>query len=131
MEEDVKYKWLPHLEDAVPPAGQGKRISTYTVSLEGWRRGLKLNFYSIFEDGNKLKVRYSLNNGDKTHHFQLSMGDKVSQKAFDICDDKELTKQYLRKHNVPVPEGEMFGKEASEEEIVQYGLSIGFPIVVK
>lgn len=131
MEEDVKYKWLPHLEDAVPPAGQGKRISTYTVSLEGWRRGLQLKFYSIFEDGNKLKVRYSLSDGDKTHHFQLSMGDKVSQQAFDICDDKDLTKQYLGKQNVPVPQGEMFGEEIPEEEIIQYGLSLGFPIVVK
>ena len=131
MEADVKYKWLPHLEDAVPLAGQGKRISTYTVSLEGWRRGLHLQFYSVFEDGNKLKVRYSLSDDNKTHHFQLSMGDKVSQQAFDICDDKDLTKQYLGQHNVPVPQGEMFGIETSEEEMVQYGLSLGFPIVVK
>src|SRR5690625_2662826 len=104
---DVEYRWLPHLEGAVPSAGQGKRISTYTVSLEGWRRGLELKFYSVLEDGNKLKVRYSLSNGKKTHHFSLSMGDKVSKKAFDICADKELTKRYLRKNNVPVPEGKM------------------------
>ena len=129
--EEVKYRWLPHLEDAVPPEGQGKRISTYTVSLEGWRRGLQLNFYSIFEDGNKLKVRYSLSNEEKTHHFQLSMGDRVSQQAFDICDDKDLTKQYLNKDNVPVPHGKVFGKEDSEESMIEYGLSIGFPIVVK
>src|SRR5690625_7860887 len=95
---NTEYRWLPHLENAVPSAGEGKRISTYTVSLEGWRRGLQLKFYSIFEDGNKLKVRYSLGNEDRTHHFQLSMGDKVSEQAFDICDDKDLTKQYLEKH---------------------------------
>lgn len=128
---NTEYRWLPHLEDAVPSAGQGKRISTYTVSLEGWRRGLKLKFYSLFEDGNKLKVRYSLSNGEKTHHFSLSMGDRVSDKAFEICDDKDLTKQYLRKGNVPVPEGKMFGLEYSTEEIIQYGLSLGFPLVVK
>lgn len=131
MVEKIEYKWLPHLEDAVPPAGQGKRISTYTVSLEGWRRGLQLRFYSIFEDGNKLKVRYSLSNEDRTHHFQLSMGDKVSQEAFDICDDKDLTKQYLEKNNVPAPKGAMFDKNSSEEDIVSYGLSLGYPIVVK
>lgn len=127
----TKYRWLPHLEDAVPSAGQGKRISTYTVSLEGWRRGLQLKFYSVFEDGNKLKVRYSLSNGDKTHHFSLSMGDKVSKKAFDICADKELTKQYLRNYGVPVPEGKMFEEDADDKEIIEYGLSLGFPIVVK
>lgn len=131
MSEEIKYKWMPHLEDAVPTAGQGKRISTYTVSLEGWRRGLQLSFYSIFEDGNKLKVRYSLSNGEKTHDFQLSMGDRVSQQAFEICNDKDLTKQYLGKQNVPIPHGKMFDKKVPMEEIVQYALSLGFPLVVK
>lgn len=128
---NTEYRWLPHLEDAVPSAGQGKRISTYTVSLEGWRRGLQLNFYSLFEDGNKLKVRYSLSNGERTHHFSLSMGDAVSEEAFKICDDKDLTKQYLEKENVPVPKGQMFGIDTPEEEIIQYGLTLGFPLVVK
>lgn len=128
---DVKYRWLPHLEDAVPSAGQGKRISTYTVALEGWRRGLKLRFYSVFEDGNKLKVRYSLSSKNETHHFSLSMGDKVSDEAFKICNDKDLTKQYLHQHNVPAPQGEMFEEDVKEEDIVQYGLSLGFPLVVK
>lgn len=128
---NTEYRWLPHLEGAIPSAGQGKRISTYTIALEGWRRGLKLKFYSIFEDGNKLKVRYSLSDGERTHHFSLSMGDEVSAKAFKICDDKDLTKQYLEKENVPVPKGKMFGIDVSKEEIIQYGLSLGFPLVVK
>lgn len=128
---EPEYRWLPHLRDAVPPAGQGKRISTYTVALEGWRRGLKLKFYSVFEDGNKLKVRYSLSNGEKTHHFSLSMGDKVSDRAFEICDDKQLTKEYLNKMNVPVPEGKMFTYETNSKEIVSYAEELGFPLVVK
>src|SRR5690625_362626 len=129
--ENVEYRWLPHLKDAVPPAGQGKRISTYTVALEGWRRGLKLKFYSVFEDGNKLKVRYSLENKHRVHHFSLSMGDKVSDKAFKICDDKDLTKQYLAKENVPVPVGKMFEEDASVKEIIAYAKELGFPLVVK
>lgn len=128
---DTEYRWLPHLEGAIPSAGQGKRISTYTVALEGWRRGLSLTFYSLFEDGNKLKVRYSLSDGVRTHHFSLSMGDEVSDKAFEICDDKDLTKRYLSKENVPVPKGQMFKANIPEDEIIQYGLSLGFPLVVK
>jgi len=128
---DIEYKWLPHLDGAIPSAGQGKRISTYTVALEGWRRGLKLKFYSAFEDGNKLKVRYSLSNEDRTHHFQLSMGDRVSDEAFKICDDKDLTKQFLKKENVPVPQGEMFGIDKPKGELIKYGLALGFPLVVK
>src|SRR5690625_4570045 len=127
---EPEYRWLPHLKDAVPPAGQGKRISTYTVALEGWRRGLKLKFYSIFEDGNKLKVRYSLSNSKKTHHFSLSMGDKVSDRAFEICDDKQLTKEYLNKMNVPVPKGRMFEYDIPLKEIFAYVEQLGFPLVV-
>src|SRR5690625_4319079 len=131
MQKENKYEPMPHLKDAVPLSGQGKRISTYTIALEGWRRGLQTRFYSEFEDGNKLKVRYSLSDKKTTHHFQLSMGDAVSKEAFDICDDKDLTKQYLNKRNVPVPEGKKFDESSTEDEILEYGLSLGFPIVVK
>src|SRR5690625_4899038 len=129
--EVAEYRWLPHLEGAVPEAGQGKRISTYTIALEGWRRGLKLNFYSVFEDENKLKIRYSLGLGEKIHHFSLSMGDKVTEEAFEICEDKDLTKQYLMNFNVPVPEGEMFDQFAKDSDIIEYALSLSFPLVVK
>lgn len=127
----TEYRWLPHLKNAIPPAGQGKRISTYTVALEGWRRGLSLKFYSVFEDGNKLKIRYSLSNGERTHHFSLSMGDKVTDKAFNICHDKDLTKKYLSEYGVPVPQGKMFSKNVDSPTIVEYAKSLGFPVVLK
>lgn len=127
----TEFKWMPHHEGAIPPSGQGERISTYNVALEGWRRGLKLEFYSVFEEETKQKLRYSLSNGERTHHFQLSMGDKVTQEAFDICADKDLTKQYLSKAGVPVPEGRVFTKESSIDEIGDFADSLGYPVVLK
>lgn len=129
--EIKNQSWLPHLENAVPREGQGKRISTYTVALEGWRRGLKLEFYGIIESGYKLKVKYSLSSKEKTHHFSLSMGDKVSDKAFKICDDKDLTKTYLEKGNVPIPKGKAFNKNDSVDNMLAYALNLGFPVVAK
>src|SRR5690625_3751907 len=131
MLESTEYRWMPHHEGAVPPAGQGKRISTYTVALEAWRRGLDLTYYSFFDEDNLLKVRYSVASKDKIHHFSLSMGDKVSDEAFDICDNKEVTKQYLSKGNVPVPQGKMFDENSNDEDIVNHAEEIGFPVVVK
>ncbi|PYZ92547.1 hypothetical protein CR194_12825 [Salipaludibacillus keqinensis] len=128
---ETKYKWLPHLEDAVPKAGQGKRISTYTVALEGWRRGIRLRFFSMFDEENKLKVRYSLKYKDREHHFALSKGDKVTDEAFDICDDKDLTKKYLSKAGVPTPEGAKFSEDATDEEVLAYANSLGYPLVLK
>lgn len=127
----TEYKWLPHLEDAVPVAGQGKRISTYTLALEGWRRGLSLKFYSLIDEENKLKIRYSLDYEGREHHFELSKGDKVTREAFDICDDKDLTKKYLEKAGVPVPRGEKFLNGRNDEEIIAYANQLGYPIVLK
>lgn len=130
---DTEFRWMPHHEGAVPPAGQGKRISTYTVALEGWRRGLDLQYYSYFDEENLLKVRYTLSDGKTTHHFQLSMGDGVTKEAFDICDNKELTKQYLKNAEVPVPVpvGKMFGDESSDEDILSFAETMNFPVVFK
>jgi D-alanine-D-alanine ligase-like ATP-grasp enzyme/acylphosphatase len=129
--EATEYKWLAHHKNAVPRAGQGQQISVYTIALEGWRRGLDLKFYSTFDEENKLKLRYSLTLQDRTHHFSLSMGDKVSDFAFRICEDKQLTKQWLVESNVPVPLGKMFKAHIDDKEIISYSESVGFPLVVK
>ncbi|WP_096190300.1 acylphosphatase [Evansella halocellulosilytica] len=128
---NAEYKWLPHLEDAVPVAGQGKRISTYMMALEGWRRGIDLTFYSLIDEENKFKLRYSLSYKGNEHHFELSKGDKVTKEAFDICDDKDLTKKYLEKAGVPVPRGEKFLNDRSDDEIISYANQLGYPIVLK
>src|SRR5690625_1413642 len=125
------FKWMPHHEGAVPPAGQGKRISTYTIALEGWRRGLQLDFYRVIEEEINLKLRFSLDNGKRKHHFQLSKGDRVTQEAFDICDDKSLTKKYLKKNNVPVPQGKTFTTNNTKDEIGAYADKLGYPVVLK
>lgn len=122
---------MPHLEGAVPSAGQGKRISTYNIALEGWRRGLSLTFYGSIEDKNELKIKYSLSNNERTHYFSLSMGDKVTNEAFNICQDKEQTKKYLSAKNVPVPEGGVFGPKDNDKDICKFAKSLGFPLVLK
>lgn len=129
--EDNRDRWLPHLEGAVPTAAQGKRISTYTLALEGWRRGITLNFYSQYDKKNRQKIRYSLSYKGKKHHFSLSKGDKVTDEAFRICDNKDLTKKYLAKAGVPVPEGKRFKANIDDEEILNYAKALGYPLVLK
>jgi D-alanine-D-alanine ligase-like ATP-grasp enzyme/acylphosphatase len=123
-------KWLPHLEDSIPHEAYGYKLCTYTNALEGWRRGLELTFYSRFLN-NRIHLRYSLSDGKRTHHFSASRGDLTTKGAVQICIDKNLTKQFLAEAGVSVPLGDNFDAKASDEEIVQKGLKLGFPLVVK
>src|SRR5699024_10793388 len=43
----------------------------------------------------------------------------------------EKTKKYLRQNGVPTPKGNMFGATVTDEEIIQYSHTIGYPVVVK
>ncbi|MBP1971476.1 D-alanine-D-alanine ligase-like ATP-grasp enzyme/acylphosphatase [Virgibacillus natechei] len=129
--EGTEVKWLPHLKNAVPVTGYGKKLSMYTIALEGWRRGLKLKFYTIDNPENKLKIRYSLSSEDKEHRFESSKGDKITDLAYEICDDKYLTKEYLSKAGVPIPKGKSFSEDVEDKEIIDYANELGFPLVLK
>lgn len=129
---ETDIRWLEHLEEAVPPEGFGNRLSMYLIALEAWRRGITVNFFTVDNPENKLLIRYALKLNDKEHKFVSSRGDKLTEEAFHVCDNKDLTKQYLKKAGVKVPEGKRFS-DAKEmhQEIIDYGASLGFPLVLK
>lgn len=121
---------LAHLEDALPLKAYGYDLSTYTIALEAWRRGLTVKFYRKTIKG-KNRIRYVISNGEKEHHFSLSKGDLVSKEQNSICKDKSLTKNYLIKEGVSVPKGKTFGAEIKDEEIISYAEELGYPLVLK
>ncbi|QQK74190.1 acylphosphatase [Salicibibacter cibarius] len=55
----------------------------------------------------------------------------MTQEAYDICDDKDLTKQQLSKAGIPVPEGKRFKENVVDGEIVDYANTLGYPVVIK
>lgn len=129
----MKYSqdgWLDHLTGAIPIDARRNQTSMYTIALEGWRRGLKLKFYSIFEDQKK-KYRYSLSDERKTHHFAGSGGDLITEEAFEICENKDEAHLFLEKANVPIPLSATFGSESSNEEIIQFAKKTHYPLVIK
>ncbi|MBT2599379.1 acylphosphatase [Oceanobacillus sp. ISL-74] len=131
-----KVEPLPHLTKQVVEGISGFNLCSYLVALEGWRRGLTLKWYR--DESSKCKLArlnssthgkfYSLSDGSKTHYFFRSRGDKVANKSVKICQDKELTKSYLRKRNVSIPLGKVL---ESDIEIVDYANYIGYPVIVK
>lgn len=128
---ETTENWLPHLVNAVPVAGFGKKLSMYTIALEGWRRGLKLKFFTLDDPENKLRIRYTLSSGEREHRFESSKGDKTTELAYEVCDNKYLTKEYLQKAGVPVADGKSFPEGASNEDIIEYANKLGYPLVIK
>lgn len=123
-----KKEWLPQLKNAISSDAVIPGISMYAIALEGWRRGLTLKF---FTDKYSERVKYELSDGLKRHRFDDSSGDLNTPQAYEICDDKHLTNQYLIKAQVPIPYGKTFNITATTEEILQYAQSLHYPLVVK
>ncbi|MFD1385911.1 acylphosphatase [Oceanobacillus oncorhynchi subsp. oncorhynchi] len=127
---------LPTLTKKVVKGITGFQLCSYTVALEGWRRGLELKWYSDETGLCKLHSLnstthgkyFSLSDGDRTHYFLRSRGDKVSNNTVNICQNKEKTKAYMRESNVPVPLGEALEKD---EDIIHYANRIGYPVIIK
>lgn len=122
-------EWLNHLTTSLPKEAYGYTISSYSIALEGWRRGLILRY--INRNRRKSEQIFTLSNGEKSHEFSVTRGDRVPQEAVKICINKNLTKEYLLKAGVPTPEGRAFNVVQSREEIITYADKLGFPLVIK
>ena len=118
---------------------RGFNLDAYLVALEGWRRGLELTWHLNPEIHTDLKIigfnplgkSFSLQSETKTHYFYRSRGDKVANEAVEIASNKQKTREYLERAGINVPKGKSFHKDTPLDQIVSYGLSLGFPLVVK
>ena len=138
--EENNAEWLPHLSGEIVSNAHGNLLDAYVVSLEGWRRGLKLRWHvkdsEMFSEMrtwfvDKPGQLFSLSSKERTHYFFRTRGDKVTNEAVDIGRDKEKTKQALQKQGVAVPEGQQFTADTSNEEILEFATKLGFPVVLK
>ena len=140
MDQEMMEQRLPHLPNEVVADALGYKLGAYLVALEGWRRGLKLKWYTAEADGpehvktvgkNFHGRIYSLSSEERTHYFFRSRGDKVDDEMVDICKNKDETKRRLAEAGVPVPQGKEFDAAAPDEELAAYAAELGFPVVLK
>ena len=143
-------KWLPFLIPEVLMEVAVPNISAYTIALEAWRRGLTVTFnqsgtkYTVGSSKKSLKWGfelainpkkgpfYTFKRANKVCTFDRSMYvSKNSLNAHRICINKGETKIYLANKKVPVPLGRQFSSDASDDEILNFAKTIGYPIVIK
>ncbi|NMA90744.1 MAG: hypothetical protein GX972_05380 [Amphibacillus sp.] len=125
---------LPHLKNSIPKDVVTYQVSLYTVALEAWRRGLRVKFInsrraSIYPAH---AYHYSISDGTNEYRFSTARGSNTTKEAISQVVNKSKSYEQLRKANVPIPEGNTFSfSETSVDELIAYGSSIGFPLVVK
>src|SRR5690625_4159 len=108
---------LPHLTNEMVVNARKTRLCSFSVALEGWRRGLQLKWYTAdskyYDDMIVFGVNppgrlFSLSSDKRTEFFFRTRGNKVSNEAVELSDDKYTTKQMLAEAGVPVPLGKGF-----------------------
>lgn len=131
---------LPQLPSEIVKNARKTRLDAFAVALEGWRRGLKLKWYTKDSEHYKDMIifgvnppgrLFSLSSEKRTHYFFRTRGDKVSNEAVEIGSEKDDTKVWLEKAGVAVPLGKGFSEEATDEKILEYGKSLQYPLVLK
>src|SRR5690625_912364 len=131
---------LTQLPNEIVVNARRTRLDSFAVALEGWRRGLKLKWYTKdsehFQDMIIFGVNppgrlFSLSSPDRTHYFFRTRGDKVTNEAVELAADKGVTKEILHKANVPVPQGKGFDAAATDEEIIEFSRTLNYPLVCK
>jgi len=126
----VKIKTLKHLENSVPEEITGYSLSFYTIALEAWRRGLKVKFINRVGKRNQ-SIRYQISSKDKSYEFSGSRNRDLAEEGRLIVMDKQKSKEYLLKANVPTPIGKAFYRDSSDNQIIEYANKLGYPIVLK
>lgn len=129
--KDNNKRFLGHLDGVIPRNARNYMLSTYSIILEAWRRGLDINIRIVLEGSGNIEPYYSISDGNKTHHFSTTRGDFVSREAIDLTKNKQSAKEYLINGNVPTPLGKDFNKDIQDINVIEYAEDIGFPVVVK
>jgi D-alanine-D-alanine ligase-like ATP-grasp enzyme/acylphosphatase len=125
---------LPHLKNSLPKDVIKHQISYYAVALEAWRRGLHVKFFNSKRGSivPSLAHEYSIADENNEYNFICARGPHTSKEAIKITQNKPEAYTYFKRSGVPVPEGSSFHFESNSlDDIIDYGETIGFPLVVK
>src|SRR5690625_3100110 len=131
---------LPQLPNDIVTKARKTRLCSYSVALEGWRRGLKLKWYTrdsehfqdmIISGVNPPGRLFSLSSDGRTRYSFRTRGDRGAHEAVELGSDRHLTTDMLEKEGARVPKGNGFDQSATAEYVINYGLELAFPLVLK
>ncbi len=96
-------------------------VSTSMIVKEAEKRGIPV---IRIGQGSLLQLGY----GKSSRRLEATLSDNSTCIAVDIACNKDLAKSIMYDYGIPVPEGKVV---YSEEELLQYCMILGYPVVVK
>lgn len=119
--------WPEHFAAEVVRPGFGGRLSSYTIALEAWRRGLTVTF------NDPILRKYTISDDvGRTVRFLRARPHMTTRSAVRVANDKYQTHELLRHAGVPTPEAKMFdSKSTSWRDLANAAEEIGYPVVLK
>ncbi|WP_339180230.1 ATP-grasp domain-containing protein [Oceanobacillus sp. FSL W7-1293] len=124
-------RFLDSLNHPIPRKANNYMLSTYSIILEAWRRGLEVTISIRKQQSGIIAPSYTIKSKDKVHQFTVTRGDLVPKNTISNAINKVATKEILVANNVPTPKGKEFNKDKSNDEIIAYANEIKYPLVVK
>lgn len=119
--------WPPHYSADVVAPGFGGKLSSYAVTLEAWRRGLRVTL----RDWN-LREFLVEDEAGRAIKFIRSRPHMTTAPAIRIVNDKHRTNEFLREAALSVPEATLIDTGTADMDHVRRTANeIGFPLVLK
>ncbi|WP_193065102.1 ATP-grasp domain-containing protein [Oceanobacillus oncorhynchi] len=124
-------RFLDSLNHPIPKRANNYMLSSYSMILEAWRRGLEVTVSIVKQKSGSAMPNYTIKSGDKEYHFNVTRGNIIPNKTIGKVVNKVATKEILEANNVPTPKGKEFNNEKDNNEVLAYANEIGYPLVVK
>lgn len=119
--------WPRNFQPDVVKDGWGTGLSSYTLALEAWRRGLTVSFRNLKAS----RVRISQGSGQPVN-FIGSRPDLTTLSAHRAARNKHRTVELLTEAGVAAPKSVLIDpKKVSPSELTRLADDMGYPVVLK
>ena len=123
----MSYEWPEYFQPSVvKEAFGGGILSTYTIALEAWRRGLHVVFHNTGE-------HFTVTSGERQVTFNHSRSlDHTTDTAVGIVMNKKKTTDILRANGILAPETVLFDTQTDTFDVIaEEAERLTYPVVLK